>query len=200
MPWLAPVVVLALVVGVAWFGWTHYVTSQVRVAWTGLPACTGTSPEITRRWNDDPDDPDEPPIVVVPVTREMRCTITAEVVNDSPADVDVEQVLGRLLGPEAATVVQAATGDGRGVRWSADRLDAVYAGPGELGGHDRTTVEVAFAWRPDGCSAGVLASAPDLPEVTVSVLGRERTITPADVLHLEVPRDLNDCSPDARTE
>lgn len=184
--------VLAVLV-LGWLAWTDHVLDRVSVRWAGEPVCTGTELQLTTVHADDPRDPLAAPEVVVPARPGMRCYVIAEVHNDSRSTVRLEEYAAEGLGPEMGTIVRAVTDDGSVARPSDDGNDMVYPASEDLAGGTHVQLRLGVELRPDACYEPGLNVRQGLPTVTISMLGRARSLRPTEQLKVLVLKDSSRC-------
>ena len=155
------VLALILTIGAGWLWVAASAVDHVRIE-AGEPECTGAS-QVNYFGNG----------ISFRTSRQLQCRFRFRLSNTGGHPVHLDRIAAPYLGPRTGSVVQAQTLGGGTPTGDIDAirvLDRTLPG-GESYGF---TLEVVF--NPRGCNDGGGTTIGDLPQVTVSSLGHQRTV------------------------
>ncbi|MXG91791.1 hypothetical protein [Nocardioides flavescens] len=166
------VVVLALLLGCAWWVEAGRSAAQVAVTWT--PTCTGT--ELTRlpRSLVDPDDPRAGDLAI-DVRPGFACSVRLRITNTSRWTAHLEAVRVPFAGRSGGGEMRAEPSPAPPALQPSpfDDIDATLPVVRELAPGESTTVEFRIGWREDGCNAGGAMWVDQWPAVELRILARD---------------------------
>ena len=185
--------IVGVVLMLAAAGWMWTSAEQrddVGVSLSSPPRCAGTQVQWRRVGVGHR-------IPAMRLQERMDCRAWLRVVNQGRWPVRITEVAMPLMGPQAGGAFDVEEVDGvRPIPRTMDFLaTAVFRLDRRLAAGQRHAIPIHFTFRPGGCTAkGALIWFEQMPQVTVSALGRSGTVSGHQVIAFKGTADSDNCS------